>query len=109
MGYYSSFELSVVRSSESKDIPEFSWWDFETIFNGITDYRMIGNRLENVKWYRHKEDMLVISKMYPDYVFELTRTGEEEGDIVRYYHHNGMMQTATAAISFAAFDKNKLE
>jgi hypothetical protein len=41
------------------------------------------------KWYDHKDDMIELSKKYPDYLFALDGVGEDSADIWREFYRNG--------------------
>ena len=44
------------------------------------------------KWYQHDQDMLELSKMFPDVWFIVHGDGEEYDDLWYKYYHNGQMQ-----------------
>lgn len=64
---------------------------------------------ERCCWYDHEKDMQALSKKFPDVLFILDGTGEEEGDIWRKYFRAGKMSRADAVISFAAPPKTMLD
>lgn len=43
-------------------------------------------------WYEHTEDMLEISKLFPDVLFRLHGIGEASDDVWTEYYKNGLMQ-----------------
>lgn len=61
------------------------------------------------KWYDHDEEMLELSKQFPETVFCLEGEGEESGDIWRTYYKNGKAQHCPAKIVFDEYDENKLD
>jgi hypothetical protein len=65
--------------------------------------------IENCKWYDHTEDMLKISKEYPEFIFKLRGEGEENGDMWVKYYKNGRYQTCEAEIFYPPFDESKLQ
>lgn len=60
------------------------------------------------KWYDNENDMLFLSKEFPDVLFKLHGEGEENTDIWNKYFMNGKMQYCPAKIVYEPFDKNKL-
>lgn len=69
------------------------------------------NADESTKWYEHDNDMIKISKKYPDLLFILTGVGEDfgEGDCWRKYYKNGKYQYTKGRIEYEPFDPNKLQ
>ena len=60
------------------------------------------------KWYDHDDDMIEISKRYPNYVFVLEGNGEDYNDLWRTYYMNGKMQYCPARIEYDKFNFNAL-
>lgn len=67
-----------------------------------------GETKNSTKWYEHNENMLDISKEYPEWLFILSGAGEENGDLWKKYYLNGKVQVAKAIINYDDFDINKL-
>jgi hypothetical protein len=63
---------------------------------------------DRCKWYEHHDQMLAISKKYPDALFTLSGEGEEAGDIWTKYYRAGKSQQAQATIIVDEFDESKL-
>lgn len=63
---------------------------------------------EVYKWYDNENDMLLLSKEFPDVLFKLHGEGEDNEDIWNKYFMNGKMQYCPAKIVYEPFDKNKL-
>ena len=59
---------------------------------------------EMKKWYSCEEDMIQLSKLFPEIVFTIEGWGEDREDIWREYFFNGKCQYAPAQIKFAPFD-----
>lgn len=70
---------------------------------GIIDYMFCG---ESCKWYNHEVDMLSVSKVFPEYIFEVHGEGEETGDVWIKWFHDGKMQGGPAEIVLPNFDPN---
>lgn len=62
-----------------------------------------------VKWYDHDDDMIEVSKMFPDVLFCLHGEGETSEDMWDAYYLNGKMQYCGAEIVYPPFDPEKLE
>lgn len=73
------------------------------------DEEMCFDPHSSVSWTYHDEDMIEVSKAFPNVLFELTAYGELPGDIWKKYYKMGMMQYAPAIITFDPFDPSKLE
>lgn len=98
MGYYTDYALT----AEPNIVDD----EFAELFHRTTQYWL--NEGE-IKWYNHDEDMIEISKLYPDVLFTLDGNGEDVGDIWRTYYKNGKMQETKAKFMFDEFDENKLK
>ena len=55
---------------------------------------------DEVKWYRHENDMLRLSQFFPDMTFCLEGIGEDNEDMWRKYFHNGIVDYCPAHISY---------
>lgn len=101
MGYMTSFVLDDSNlQQETLDFLES--WDFGYGEGAIFDD-------EERKWYECDYDMLELSKQFPNELFILKGSGEEQGDLWINYYKNGKRQTCVAKITFDEFDENKLE
>jgi hypothetical protein len=58
------------------------------------------------KWYDHDDDMIEISKRYPNYVFVLDGNGEDYDDLWRTYYWDGRMQYCPARIVYEEYNPN---
>jgi len=110
MGYYTSYELRIeIDGSTNNETSE------QVIEELVKEYKGAGYALdengdtaESTKWYEHDEDLTEFSKKYPDYLFHLSGTGENNGDMWRCTYVNGKRHLRHAEITFAPFDPNKL-
>lgn len=73
------------------------------------DYELYLDNNNKTKWYDNEEDMLELSKEFPDILFKLHGEGERNEDIWDKYFMNGKMQYCPAEIHISEFDRNKLE
>lgn len=55
-------------------------------------------------WYEHDDDMIELSKLFPDALFELYGDGEESDDFWRYYYYRGVMQGGAGEIVYPPLD-----
>jgi len=106
MGYYTSYELDMEATSSSK----YTQQALEVLVDTyLRDNDILSNLLEPSKWYKHDEDMIELSKRFPDVLFTLRGLGDDYGDLWRTYYLNGKMQYAGAKITFPEFDPALLE
>lgn len=101
MGYYTDFELSF----DTNTVDEQEVYDY---IREIADYDFEDGYL-NGKWYSHVQDMVEVSKKWPDVLFTLEGNGEEHGDMWRKYFKNGKVQVCEAVITFPQFDESEME
>ena len=76
MGYYTDFSLSVLNDREC---------DLTILINEINSKHKYDLIYEDgyarcVKWYDWEEDLMELSKKYPDMLIEITGDGEDSGD-----------------------------
>ena len=106
MGYITDYELHTSKPiyiSELNDITNYVW------DSNIDEKPKTNNFiLYGVKWYKHDEDMKLLSKKHPDILFELYGNGEEDGDMWKAYYKNGKSYVVRAIISYPEFDEKLL-
>lgn len=61
------------------------------------------------KWYDHDLEMKAVSKVYPEFIFQLYGEGEENGDIWVKWYYKGQMQGGKAVIVRPVLDMTKWE
>jgi hypothetical protein len=59
-----------------------------------------GSTKQSGKWYDHEEDMLDLSKDYPNLIFLLEGSGEDEADLWRKFFKNGDMVVNKAEVTW---------
>ncbi len=64
---------------------------------------------DNVRWYSHEDDMLEVSKQFPNVLFCLHGQGDDSEDIWDEYFLNGKSQYCRAEITIPPFDPAKLQ
>lgn len=124
MGYYTRYELTLEdtgkyntsdivsymkemykESGEEKFYP-FSY-DFDD-YIGLDKNYYLYMCSDECKWYDHTEEMLEMSKRFPNAVFCLYGVGEESEDIWYTYYKNGKSQYCPAKIVFDEYDESRL-
>lgn len=122
MGYYTNFEFSTKNNKyKVSDIAYYmkkeahksdKYYPFKNRFDeylfedDVFDIEMDSNG--ECKWYEHNEEMIELSKQFPETVFCLYGNGEENGDTWYQYYKNGKSQYCPAKISYDEYDESKL-
>ena len=124
MGYYTTYDLKIIENEGRYTISEVvnymkkkfeqnDWYyPFEYEFDDLlfdeakTNFEF--DYEEQAKWYEHHEEMLELSKQFPEIVFCLHGDGEEQGDEWYCYYKNGKKQYCPAIITFDEYDESKL-
>lgn len=57
-----------------------------------------------IKWYSWREDLIKLSKAFPEFILQVRRDGEESEDIEMVWFHNGKVQGGPAKVVFPDFD-----
>ena len=108
MGYYTYYTMdardaktneSLSREMEAKICQRLWEISDDAIYNGDTFDECFDSDL---KWYDHTEDMIKLSKEFPDVVFLLEGVGEDREDNWRLYVHNGEWEMVQAMIVWNA-------
>ena len=55
---------------------------------------------EETTWYRHSEDMVMISERFPKMYFELSGIGEAAGDYWKEYYHDGDIEMCRGEVVY---------
>lgn len=109
MGYYTDFKLKVSPDVAAEIMSDFE--AFNAIFEELTNYTLEDDlTMGGVKWYDHDKNMIELSKLYPDAIWQVDGVGEEDGDIWRTYYMNGKSQSANTkvVVTYDEFDVSKL-
>ena len=117
MGYYTFYNLTVYSDDRElaskvqkalveKELIDYVFeedpcfnWDYQTKSEMFTFYPR-----DMAKWYDCEEDMLEISRQFPDVRFTIDGEGEESRDIWEEHFLNGKCQYCPADIVFPEFD-----
>lgn len=111
MGYITRYELEV-KNVGTEEV-------FNRIVSQLNNRKIIGYALDSgmydaahkkaefdcyageyVKWYECDNDIIAISKMFPECLFILSGDGEEEPDLWRSYYKNGLTETCYAELVY---------
>lgn len=98
MGYCTDYDFSNNPSEVIEAIEQTSGYE-----------KSYGGFYSGVKWYEHHEDMLKVSKQFPDIVLKLEGVGEEFPDFWKAYYKNGKFQVVNGDIVFEEFDESKMK
>ena len=118
MSYYTSYSLSV-QGMKSEE-------DYNNVLNWLKEHEIINYALyedsynpyyntqfyssnEPVNWFHHDDDMIALSKEFPNFVFKLYGDGELSDDIWNCYYHNGEYELCEATITIEPPKKIKWE
>jgi len=110
MGYYTDYYMradTMDKGTRARIKLEFElfmfpvWEDYGFVDEGYELYT-------NAKWYEHRQDMVDLSKKFPDVLFTLKGVGEEFGDIWFEYYKGGKYQYCPVTFQFDDFDEDKL-
>ena len=110
MGYYTDYSLSMVGSQhgDAQKIYDFSQEKDMGIIYGFTVWGDYLETSDSMKWYKHEDEMRIISKEFPHILFELHGNGEDTEDIWDEYYRDGKMQRCKAEIVIPPFDESKM-
>lgn len=110
MGYLTNYKISFIHFGKN-EIPKEA--DVVNALNSINPYDFeIGEDEsplledffeEPIKWYDHVEDMIKLSKVFPETLFILDGWGEELGDVWRELYMDEERVRADLMFSFSDF------
>lgn len=112
MGYYTSHHLEVknVKSEDERRLLTKKMVKMGIIGYALCDEGRSGydcktheayyGCLDCCKWYGHNEDMLEVSKSFPNMVFKLSGNGDDSEDMWFTLYQNGQMEECYAHIVY---------
>ena len=110
MGYLTNYKISFIHFGKT-EMPKET--DIVNALNSINPYDFeVGEDEtpllerffeEPIKWYDHIEDMIKLSKVFPETLFILDGWGEELGDVWRELYMDGERVRADLIFSFSDF------
>lgn len=123
MGYMTFYTLGWNTPKEKPSVQENRRYEGvdrelgETIMGWLQKDLGFDSQLEHIdsygasswsKWAEHDEDMIRLSRNFPQVLFVLDGAGEEDGDLWRTYYLSGLLQYAPAQITYPPFDPREL-
>ena len=115
MGYYTYFTMEAcdtttnapLSAEKEKEICKRLWEiSKDAIYEGDCFYDCFGDTL---KWYDHHDDMIALSKEFPDVMFMLEGEGEDRDDNWRLFVQNGEWEEVFATIVWNAPSYKKFQ
>ena len=106
MGYLTNYKISFIHFGKT-EMPKEA--DVVNALNSINPYDFEVGEDESpfldepIKWYDHVEDMIKLSKIFPETLFILDGWGEEIGDVWRELYMDGERVRADLVFSFSDF------
>ena len=112
MGYYTSYSLSVSRVPDKETAKKIAEWLnnkelLKSVFGGFDVYKLNSDdpyytmdfeTWDIAKWYEYDEDMIELSKAFPECVFCLYGSGDDNLDVWNCYYKNGESEMCMAYI-----------
>ena len=109
MGYYTNYSLSIVSDNIKPDLLLIDQINDEVKkLNVFSDGDPYYGWSAYMKWYDFDQDMLLLSKKFPDVLFCLHGEGDNEEDLWDAYYQNGKVQNCYAEIIYPPYDENKM-
>ena len=109
MGYSTDYSLTVrpvKNETEFNDLKavlsmekfNLIYYAFDSGWYTEKDHTAYFYTYDSVKWYNNRDDMIEISKRFPNMVFMLEGQGELPGDMWKCYFKNGEWEMCEAVI-----------
>lgn len=112
MGYRSYFSLSVHELGNGRIKKDADPQIIARLrqVNENAEYAICddGSTNEGAKWYDCGEDLGAFSSGYPGILFEMSREGEDPGDLEKIFAYEGKWYSEYAEIVWPVFDKDNL-
>lgn len=111
MGYYTDYDLRA-EPNNRKDI--ISQERIQQLEEEIERMNVFGDGdygcgwYANAKWYHWEEDMEMLSRRFPEFLFYLEGAGEERDDFWACYFLGGKVMRDVIVIQHNDFDPSKL-
>ncbi|MHC2451245.1 hypothetical protein ACUXP3_001846 [Bacillus altitudinis] len=103
MGYYTNFEVEIDKDGDL--VREY--------VNNISPKKdclvdAFNGRGDDMKWYEHDEDVLEVSRQFPDVLITVKGVGEEYPDFWKTYFKGGKKQHCQGRVVYDEFDEKEL-
>ena len=113
MGYYTHYGIMMHpeqdTARETEIMRAIAAKIYEEDPSNISDSNAIWCLSDSMGWYDHEEDMLEISKQFPEIIFVLYGEGEAHDDLWRKYFANGEYEEAYAEIVYPKLKNPKFK
>ena len=104
MGYYTEYDLNMMpwpcedkeREIKANIIARIDSIDISKVEDSDIEWFLSSE----MKWYHYREDMLEVSKMFPDIMFILHGEGEDHDDMWYEYYCNGETERIEAELVY---------
>ena len=107
MGYYTSHQLYVkgIKSKDDFDAllrfmmeNQLIYYAFDQGYYYTDKHEAYFGSWDSVKWYTHENDMIAVSKEFPEMTFKLEGHGEDFDDIWVEYYKQDVVETCQAEV-----------
>lgn len=79
MGYYTNYSITIMKDPNKE---EDSFWEaFDELTHSCCSKEFINYGVWEAKWYNWQDDMVVLSRKFPQMLIQLEGDGEEPLDI----------------------------
>ena len=109
MGYLTFFDLSWdIEEGSAEEAAIMAWIEADEIRENFEDLYP-GGACGQSKWRKEEADMARLSAAFPEVLFTLSGSGEEETDLWCSYYRGGLVQHAPAQIHYPEFAPTSLK
>lgn len=110
MGYYTEYSLSAYPVSKETPVPQERIEELNDRISGlrVMECGRYDSWFAYNKWCDHEEDMVAISKQFPEFLFTLHGKGQDSDDLWNAYFCDGRTQKCMAEIVYENPDMNYL-
>lgn len=113
MGYYSHFDIEIHSDRKfsieevTKKLSEISGYDLIEDFESCEkEEKIFCCEVNDVKWYSYEEDFIELSKIFPDFIFFVSRLGEYETDYIEQVFKNGKSTERNLVVIYPKWEDN---
>ena len=107
MGYITQFDLDLDGPEEAlQEFVEAGDNGGETA-SGVYYMDFVNGETISCKWYNSKEDMIELSKKFPELLFSVDAAGEEPGDLWKAWARNGKYKRIEPEMIWPKVDLDK--
>ena len=103
MSYLTQYSLDYDTPDDHEDIKDFILKSSEYLVGWEVEILLGGSDL-TTSWYEHEEEMLNLSRGFPETIFIMHGSGTEQGDVWKKRFINGEVEIIRAALVFPDFE-----